>query len=348
MKRLMTMILWWCLSAQANEVVSTGYGRTVDEAMQNAKTTAVEQIAGTFIVSQATVDTNSYRSRIDQFNAGLIKRYVVVSTRDADGLVEVVIKADVDTDKVNTILTSSGAEMPTDIPDKLAKSRDDFEKTKKIVDALDDPAQAFVVQVDKITYSNRGDLTDVEVQAQIVYSPKWYDDVRVMAKTIGREVNIGSAWADALWGLSALSAIVNPALPGTISSLARRAEKPVQESHEYMACFGKDNGWDVDVCYEIRHPLRKATDSSSIRVGGRVWMGDQAVPLKELTVDSGNQLFEEVDVGKKNYFNKSAKERQFENPGILLFRKGTMPFKYAFTARTDELERITRVEFISL
>jgi hypothetical protein len=67
---------------------------------------------------------------------------------------------------------------------------------------LDNPAQAFAVQVKKVTYTNHGEMTDVLIEAQIGYSPKWYDDVRVMAKTIGREVNLGSAWADVFGSMS--------------------------------------------------------------------------------------------------------------------------------------------------
>ncbi len=140
---------------------------------------------------------------------------------EQEGLFVVRIKAAVDTDKVNSVIVSTGMEITDALSAQLAKSRDDHEKTRRIVEALDDPAQAFAVQVQKVTYTNHGEMTDVLIEAQIAYSPKWYDDVRVMAKTIGRQVNIGSAWADVLWGLGALSAAVNPALVGIIHSAAR-------------------------------------------------------------------------------------------------------------------------------
>lgn len=348
MRRITVIILlhvWFGLPAQAKEVVSTGYGKTVAEALQNAKVTAVEQVAGTFIVGKATAEGNTYHSQIDQYNGGFIARHTVLSTRETGGLIEVVIRADVDTDKVNSVLQSSGAELPVGLADKLAKSRDDYEKTRQIVAAVDDVAKAFVVQVGEITYTNRGDLTDVVIQLQIVYSPKWYDDVHVMAKSIGREVETSDGLSNGLWAVAALSAVVSPGLPGTLFSLARRVEKPSRESNEYMACFSRDNATDVDACYEIRHSLKNAIASRRLKVSGSLWLGERVIPLKAFFVDTAEEMFKEVDVGQRMYFTRSAKQRIFKNPGILLFRNGVVKASVRFTGRTDEIVKKMRVEF---
>ena len=336
---------WLCLllslvavNLLAEEVTATGHGRSVDEALQNAKTAAVEQVAGTFIAGTATVEGENHRSRIDQYNGGLIQKHQIISVTEQGGLFVVRIKADVDTDKVNSVVVSTGMEITEALSAQLAKSRDDHEKTRRIVEALDDPAQAFAVQVKKVTYTNHGEMTDVLIEAQIAYSPKWFDDVRVMAKTIGREVNIGSAWADVLWGLGALSAAVNPALVGIIHSAARHLEGgPPKESQEYMACFGTDNGRDIDECYEIRHPMPKTTGSSKLRVGGQVTIAGRDFALTEIVVDCGRQLFMDVASGQKVYFLKSSKMRQFTHPGVLFFQRGGMTFRYALTASTREI-----------
>jgi hypothetical protein len=258
------------------------------------------------------------------------------------------IQADVDTAKVNSVIESNGAGITAPLADRIEKSRDDYEKTRRIVEALDDPAQAFAVQVRKVTYRNRGDLTDILAEIEIVYSPKWYDDVRLMARTIGRKVDIGSRWADALWGLAALTAVVNPALPGTMFSVARNAEGIQQPSPEYMACFGKDNGWDVDECYEIRHPLSRTTGSSLIRLGGRFIQDEEVIRFEEITVDTAGVLYISVWNGKRAYFSKSAKERKFHNPGIVLFRKGAAIFPFEITVPTQKLRQDGRLEFAEL
>ncbi|OYW38269.1 MAG: hypothetical protein B7Z35_07810 [Hydrogenophilales bacterium 12-61-10] len=338
-----------CQNLQAEEVTVTGYGSTVDVALQNAKTAAVEQVAGTFITGKSTLDGDQYRSRTDQYNGGLIKRHEILSTIEQDGLFAVRIQADVDTDKVNSVIESNGAEITAPVADRIEKSRDDFEKTKRIIEALDDPAQAFAVQVKNVTYRNQGDLTKIIAQIEIIYSPKWYDDVHLMAKTIGREIDTGAWWREALWGLAALSAAFNPALPGTLFSIARQAEVKPKSIPEYIACFGKDNGWGVDECYEIRHPLSRTTGSSEIKLVGRLIQGDEVLNFGEVTIYTAEELFMSVWDGRKAYFQKSARpNRSFHNPGIVLFRKGAATVMYEITVPTEKLKHNGRLEFAEL
>ena len=348
MRWLLLISALFSLSLQAKEVTVTGYGASVDEALLNAKMAAVEQVAGTFITGQSTLEGDQYHSRTDQYNGGLIRRHEVLSAFEQNGLVAVRIKADVDTEKVNSVIVSNGVDITAPVADKIEKSRDDFEKTRQIVKALDDPAQAFAIQIKKVDYRNRGELTDITAKVQIVYSPKWYDDVRLMAQTIGRKVDIGSRWADALWGLAALTAIVNPTLPGTMASIARRAEGTQQPSKEYMVCFGKDNGWDVDECYEIRHPLTRTTGESIQLLTGRLALGDDTLRFTEVAVDTADVLYLSVWNGKRAYFSKSSKERTFYNPGVVLFRKGTATFPYETTVPTEKLRQGGRLEFAEL
>lgn len=348
MKRWLTVLACLGLSAQAAEVTVTGYGKSVDEALANARTAAVGQVAGTFVTGQATLEGDTYRSRTDEYNGGRIRKHEILSVDEDDGLFAVRILADVDTDKVNTVIVSSGAEIDAQVADQLDRARDDDEKTRRIVEALDDPAQAFAVEVTKLTYRNRGELTDLVVQGRIVYSPKWYDDVRVMAKTIGRKVDIGSKWADALWGLAALTAAVNPALPGTMFSIARHANLPPKPSPEYMVCFGKDNGWDIDECYETRHTLKNIEGDGRLRIHGGLVQDGVQLPFTEFQIGLGEDLFLGVFPGRRVYFSKSATERKFQSPGIVLFRKGAQPFELAITLPTRTLTQASRIEFTGL
>lgn len=336
------------LSAQAAEVSVTGYGKTVDEALTNAMTVAVGQVAGTFVTGQSTLEGDTYRSRTDQYNGGRIRKQEILSVDEENGLFAVRILADVDTDKVNTVIVSNGAEINARVADQLDSARDDHKKTRQIVEALDDPAQAFAVEVTQVTYRNRGELTDLIVQGRIVYSPKWYDDVRVMAKTIGRKVDIGSKWWEAMWGLAALSAAINPALPGTLFSVARHANPPPKSSPEHMVCFGKDNGWDIDECYETRHPFTNIRGDGRLRIYGGLVQGDGQLSFGELRLDLGDALFLGVYPGKRFYFSKSSTERKFQSPGIVLFRKGAQPFEQVITLPTEKLTQAGRIEFAGL
>jgi len=330
-------VMLFSANLAAREVIVTGYGTSVDLALQNAKTVAIEQVAGTFVTGETTVEDDAYRSRIEQYHGGLIRRYEVLGIEQQDGLISTRIAADVDTDKVNTVLTDQGADVSSDAADELTAAADEFERIGRIVAGLDDPQQAFTVQITKVTYRNRGPLTDVEIDVQITTNPKWYDDMRTMARTIGRKVDLGSAWSDALWGLAALSAIVNPMLPGTINHLARASEKKPQPSDEYAACFGRDMSRDVDECYEIRHPLERLTLRDRWPMELHLLDGEEEKVLARYFVNIRNRLFVEVRQGTNLYFTSSAKERRFENPGVLLFEQSMMPFKYATTLPTTAL-----------
>ena len=211
--------------------------------------------------------------------------------------------------------------------------------------ALDDPAQAFAVQVTNVRYRNRGELTDVEVDGVVVFNPKWFDDVRLMARTIGRKVDIGSYWTEVLWGLAALTAVVNPLITNTAFSAARMAQGVPKASEEYMACFGKDNGWDVDECYEIRHPMPQVLRSHRLQLDGKLTLNDREISLGRLNVDSGWQMLLNVQIGQRVYFSKNGKERKFLNPGIVFFQKGNATFQHAFTEQTANVGQARGVRF---
>jgi hypothetical protein len=223
----------------------------------------------------------------------------------------------------------------------LANAADEFERTGRIVAVLDDPYQAFAIQITKVNYRNRGPLTDIEIDAQITMNPKWYDDVKTMARTIGRKVDTGSGWSDVFWGLGTLSAIVNPMLPGSINHLARAAEKKAQPSHEYAACFGREMGRDIDECYEIRHSFQNLTARDRWTIELVQDDGLEERTIAQYPLKTKNQLFVEVSQGTNLYFRSSAKERRFENPGVLLFEQSMMPFKYRLVLPTGDLTRIT-------
>ena len=345
MRWLLYALLLLAANANATEIIATGYGKSVEDALQNAKVAALEKVTGTFVTGQATLEGDRYHSSSTQYNGGLIRKHEVISVVEEGGLFVTVIKAEVDTDKVNTVVSSRGAEISGSVGTELEKARDDFEKTRRIVAALDDPAQAFAVRVTDVRYRNRGQMTDVEVDGVVVFNPKWYDDVRLMARTIGRKVEIGSAWTEALWGLAALTAVVNPLIPGTAFSVARMAQATPKVSEEYMACFGKDNGWDVDECYEIRHPMPRVLRSHQLRLDGRLTLDDREIPLGQLNVDSGWQMLLNVNIGQRVYFSKNGRERKFLNPGIVFFQKGSATFRHAFTEQTANVGQARGVRF---
>lgn len=344
MKAIIAALLWLSAGVQAVEVTATGFGRSADESLANAKTAALERVAGTFVVGESDTDGKRYRERIAQYHGGYIRRHEVLSVVERSGLIETTIQADIDDEKFNAVLQSQGSDLPGDLAEQITRAQDDRARTQAMLATIDDPTRAFAVQVQRISIANRGEMSDFMVEARIVFSPKWVDDVRTLARAIGRPVDTGSAWQEALWGLAALTAVVNPALPGHLFSVARHTRKPPKSTQQYMACFSRTNQWDVDECFEILHPLLRTTGDKGLRLRGTVWLGDEARPLEPFRVDCQHQLFITVQDGQKLYFRSSARERRFSNPGVLLFERGIMPFSYSFTAPTSIVKRMTRIE----
>ena len=110
MKILIWLICLIVRSALAAEVEAVGYGRTAEEALNNAKTAAIEKIAGTFVTGRTQVENDNYRQRIDQYHGGRIRHYDVLRSERENGLIVTRILAEVDTDKVNTVALDQGAD----------------------------------------------------------------------------------------------------------------------------------------------------------------------------------------------------------------------------------------------
>ncbi len=64
MKIFIGLICLMVRSALAAEVEAVGYGRTAEEALNNAKTAAIEKIAGTFVVSNTVKMTQGINLKV--------------------------------------------------------------------------------------------------------------------------------------------------------------------------------------------------------------------------------------------------------------------------------------------
>jgi len=337
MKFLVLLICLLVRSALALEVEAAGYGRNAEEALNNAKTAALEKVAGTFLTGRTQVEDDSYRQRIDQYHGGRIRRYDILRSETDNGLIVTHIRAEVDTEKVNAVALNLGADISADTINHLHADREDDQAVRKILDALDDPDQAYVVRLLRTSYRNRGDKVDVTLEGSIFLNSKWVNDLKILAQTMNRPVDLGSRWSDFFWGISALSAVINPALPGSIGHLARATQSKAQVGDSYMACFGETPGWDVDECHLIRHPLSRLSRNGRrnlqvmLDVGGTL----RLIGLFPINVDA---LLPEVNSGQKAYFTQSARERRFGFPGVLVYGKIAMPFQYTLTVSQETLQ----------
>lgn len=337
MKYLVWLTFLLVRTALAVEIEAAGYGKTTDEALINAKTAAIEKIVGTFVTGRTQVEDERARQRIDQYHGGRIRRYDILRSETENGLIVIHIRADVDTEKVNTVAQDEGAEIAPASVDQLDADRDEDQRALQILNALDDPAQAYVVRLLKTSYRNRGNKVDVSLEGAIFLNPKWVSDLQVLAKTMNRPVDLGSRWSDFFWGVSALSAVINPALPGTVGHLARATQTKLPFGDTYMACFGDTPGWDVDECYQIRHPLYRLSRHGRRNLQIMIDNEGASRLLGQIPINL-DALLPEVSSGQKVYFTKSARERRFGFPGVLVYGKIAMPFQYTLTVSPETLQ----------
>ena len=177
-----------CNFAQAVEVTATGYGSGSDEALQNAKVLATEYAASTFVTGKQEVIDGKYKATLGQYNGGLVQKYVVKGTAINEGVYAVTILADVNTDKINEIITNGDTATNTVVP-QIEKAFDDIHKVQAAWVAISAASDPFVFAVDDVKYVIDGEDVQSEYHLHMKWNPKWLDDAKQLAKAINHPID---------------------------------------------------------------------------------------------------------------------------------------------------------------
>lgn len=339
------LLMWAAASVNAMEITTTGYAPTVEGAIQNAKTLAVEEVAGAFLTTTSNVVDDRFHSRIDQYSGGVIKTYQVLTVVTGTGdLIEVTIKADVDADKINQLILPQG-DVPKNMADEIAIAQEKSSKVREMTEALDRPQDAFVVRGKIVKYVNHGDVTDITVVVGMALSPKWSDDVRKFSKMAGKRIDTDNSMSDALWGLGTLLTPFTMGASTVITALARHTETSKVANSVYSYCFSKNRDHDVEECFEVGYDMPNVTSQGQWRVAIKLMSNDQVMQTLLAVVVNDSQLFANVRTGTNLYFRSSSHERKFTHPGVVLFQKGIAGGEYTHTVKTDLLTSIDRIEY---
>ena len=132
--------------AEAMEISIADYEEFTQQAT-DAKTAAIEKVTGAFVTGRTALEEQRVRQSIHQYHGGRIRRYDIVESETENGLIVTRIRAEVDTDKVNTVALDQGAEIAPATVGQLNADRDENQRARKILEALDDPSQAYVVRL---------------------------------------------------------------------------------------------------------------------------------------------------------------------------------------------------------
>lgn len=169
-------------TSYAKEEIGTGYGASFKEALQVAKDVVVEQAASTFISSHEEFSNNKYKERIAQYNGGFINHFDVTDTSINDNIYKVTIDADVDVNKVNTVIEGASAGIKDDKIQSMVRGIEDNEKIRDAWKNISEVTKPFAIKIDKSQYiSNENGSVGIYYDIFVLWNPKWFDDAIKLA-----------------------------------------------------------------------------------------------------------------------------------------------------------------------
>jgi len=314
MKRILPVLLLACACsiAQAIETTATGYGSSSDEALQNAKVLATEYAASTFVTGNRELLNGKLIETLGQYNGGLIQKFVVKSTVLKAGVYEVTIIANVNTDKINTIITT-GNVAPNTFSAQLEKAQNEHQETTRALAAIDNTSPRFGVVVDSSTYQIYQNETTINYKLHVLWTPKWIDDVRQLAKTINRPLK--TAWFST----------------------------PKVDSQDSIVCFDKyrtNQRINSDLCFtmlELPDILHH-----SIRIQATIHKIDGTQSTQQFYVRDDNGYEPSMASDNRNRYLGTSGDKI---PTLILYEQGHIDKTWSFTLPTQEIKTIAEVTF---
>ena len=162
-------LLLFSFSANAKTVEATGYGKDKKIALEDAKTKAVEMVAGSWVDSSKKSVNGSMQQEIKQFTTGVVENYKVINENETS----ITIEANVIARRDNSIDSSSFKTNPS----QLVDSFQNIENEKKSGMALDSLYKAIEFKVKSIKPLRKEDnLFYISVIGKYSYSKKWLND----------------------------------------------------------------------------------------------------------------------------------------------------------------------------
>lgn len=301
-----------CNVAQAIEVTAIGYGSSSDEALQNAKVLATEYAASTFVTGKQELLNGKYKETLGQYNGGLIQKFVVKSTAVHAGVYEVTILADINADKINTIITT-GNVAPNTFSAQLEKIQDEHEKTRNALLAIDNASPRYGVVVDSSTYQIDQNETTIIYRFHVLWTPKWIDDVRQLAKTINRPLKSG--WFST----------------------------PKVDRQDNIVCFDKyrtNQRIDSDLCFAMFE--LPDTLHHSIMIKATVHRIDGTQTTQQFYIQDDNGYEPSMSSDNRNRYRGTSGD---QIPTLILYEQGHIDRSWSVTFPAEQIRNIADVTF---
>ena len=179
MKHLVALLLFlFSLTASAFEVVASGMGKDYNEALLNAKVSALDSVNGVWINGDSRVRNGMFSEKITQYNGGVITYYEVLRNDKTF----VIIKANVEP-RSNKMITNTADVRALRSP--LEGHMDEYKRKHVAGMSIDDRNKAFAVKVEKVEYQNNGANTKVTMVVDMSYQEKWINDYNELRQLAG-------------------------------------------------------------------------------------------------------------------------------------------------------------------
>ena len=333
MKTLLALLLLSATTCSAMEVVATGYGKTQQEALDNAKVAAVDRANGLWLNGQQNVRDGKYSEKIVTYSGGVIRTYEIVDQTNE----RVTIKADVVPREKNGMGTNS-ANVPEHVRRELGGRIDNQKRLKNAVQSLDDLSKVFNIVVWDVQYNNVGANTEVTASVEISYNEKWISDLRELTKEVGTEQNFHRQDPQYAEGL-ALSIVgyFSGFAQGAGSILVASTKQNTQPSHtDYPAvCVDKD-------CYVMGEWLSKFYKPLRMTVTGL--NNNKTITTSTIRFNDEMGFFEIVPAGsqKRGFMNRVY---TYQNPTLVINRDKVVKMNLTFLVESSKLASVEKFNF---
>lgn len=321
MKRLAAALVLLSSVAFAEQVTTTGYGNTCDNALLNAKTLAVEKVTGTFILGESSTDGRKYHEEIVQYNGGVVNSYEVTDTTINDGCY-VTIVADIDEKKDNRLVIQK--------PESFNAEYDEYNQRERVVRNLDNVSKAVYAKITDIQVSHKSGYIVVNAVVTLGLQHKWVSDLKSLTDAIDEAgYTSNNAYSNMHGGLVASLINSNPLAAVTIAMAGNPSEPKRRE--DTMICF------DVSDCRNLGVDFVRIPREPKLIIRGN----GQKVYQQYIDME----LYEFLDAGqtKSHPFFKSF-SRKYNQPTILLNSQRTQQIKVRFNIEDRVAKDITKLE----
>ena len=229
-------------------VIAQGVGNSGEDALRQAKSHATEQVAGSFVNSQRTLQNDRFlKESLNEYTAGVVTKFKVLET-DGAAPCKVTIEAELDIDR-SLVTAAPIASKGIDLGHVgfLIENR---KVGKVILKSLVDRPDQFRVNISKVAFTQHTSSTQIDALIErITYTEQWANDLEALLSVQSKpRVYEKPSLAKALFTLVTLPIALPIAIVAAPFTDKPQADNP--QNTEGSLCFRQTEDFNKLNCYE--------------------------------------------------------------------------------------------------